>query len=166
MRRSALFFSTIVIGVGLALGAWISPPVFAPSPKALAGWPLYDRYCLPCHGASGDGRGPAAPVSAGRPRDFTKGEFAWRTTPQGSAPTRDDLRLTIRHGAPNTSMHASPLGDAEIDQLIEVVLAFAPSAKPGKPIALAAPPARDAERGKLLWTEKGCGTCHGPTGTG
>ncbi len=161
MRKAAL----IGIWSVALLAAWISQP--APvSPQRLAGWGLYDRYCLACHGESGDGKGPAAPYTAGRPRDLVKGEFAWRSTLLGTAPTRDDLRLTLRHGAPGTSMPGFSLGDAEIDQLIDVVLAFSPPAPAGTPIKLAPPGKRDPERGKLLWTEKGCGTCHGPTGTG
>lgn len=163
MRRSAL---AVVIVTGLALVAWISQPVPAPSPKALAGWSLYDRYCLPCHGEAGDGRGPAAPYSAGRPRDFTKAEFAWRTTPLGTGPTREDLKRTIAKGAPNTSMPGFPLGEAELEQLIDVVLAFGPALPAGTPIALAAPGKPDPERGKQLWTAKGCATCHGATGAG
>ncbi len=58
------------------------------------------------------------------------------------------------------------LGTVEVEQLIDVVLAFAPPAPPGTPIALAAGPKVDAERGKQLWTAKGCGSCHGPTGNG
>ncbi len=135
-------------------------------PSALPGWKLYDRLCLACHGESGDGRGPAAPYAHSRPRDFTAGNFAWRSTPLGSAPTRDDLRLTIQHGAPGTSMPAFPLGATEIDQLIDVVLAFGSPATTGTPIALTAAPKVDAERGKRLWTEKGCSSCHGPTGSG
>ena len=162
MRKAAL------IGVpALALcAAWISQPVQPASPRSLPGWALYDRYCLACHGEAGDGKGPAAPFTTGRPRDFTKGDYAWRTTPLGSAPTRDDLRLTIRHGAPATSMPAFPLEEAQLDQLVDVVLAFAPPSSTGAPIALATPGKRDPERGRQLWTEKGCGTCHGPTGNG
>jgi mono/diheme cytochrome c family protein len=157
----------LVICVAPALAAWISQPVANP-PRSQPGWALYDRLCLPCHGATGDGRGPAAPYTASRPRDFTKGEFAWRTTALGQAPTRDDVRLTIRHGAPGTSMPGFPLLAApEIDQLVDLVFAFAPPASPGTPITLAAKPATiDAKRGKQLWIEKGCATCHGVTGTG
>jgi cytochrome c len=65
------------------------------TPRALPGWPLYDRLCSACHGASGDGRGPAAPYTWGDPRDFTRGAFEWRTTPFGAAPSDDDLRRTL-----------------------------------------------------------------------
>lgn len=161
MRMAAL----IGAGIVAMLAAWISPPLPVAQTQRV-GWPLYDRLCLACHGAAGDGKGPAAPYTARRPRDFTRGVFAWRTTPLGSAPTRDDLKLAIRHGAPGTSMPGFPLGDAELDALIEVVLGFAPPAPAGAPISLAPPGKRDPERGKQLWVDKGCVTCHGPTGSG
>src|SRR5437773_1988483 len=87
-------------------------------PSALAGWPLYDRLCLACHGARGDGRGPASPYSWGRPNAFSRGEYEWRSTPIGQPPTDDDLRATISYGAPGSSMpsFADVLTHAEIDQ--------------------------------------------------
>src|SRR5262245_56760929 len=87
----------------IVLAYWI-PQGNRPAPSALAGWALYDRYCLACHGAAGDGKGPAAPYTAGRPRDLAKGELAWRTTRLGDPATDDDLRTTLRFGAPGTSM--------------------------------------------------------------
>ncbi|MEO8705012.1 MAG: c-type cytochrome [Kofleriaceae bacterium] len=152
----------------LASIAWIAQPPVQPAPSSLAGWPLYDRYCLACHGAAGDGRGPAAAFTAGRPRDLTRAEYAWRTTALGEPPSDDDLRITIQHGAPGTSMHAFDLPRGQLDQLVEVVKAFAPRAftTRGTAITLAAPPPIDRARGARLWLEKGCGSCHGPDGSG
>jgi mono/diheme cytochrome c family protein len=151
---------TLAISVGAA-------PV-ARDPRALHGWSLYDRYCLACHGANGDGRGPAAPYTSGAPRAFSEGAYAWRSTPVGQPPTDDDLRMTLRFGAAGTSMPGfeQTLSAAELDQLVEVVRALSPPAKPGRPVVLAAPPPRDAARGAELWHEKGCASCHGETGRG
>jgi len=139
-------------------------------PRAYPGWRLYDRLCLPCHGAAGDGRGPAAPYSWGAPRAFTRGTYAWRSTPTGQPPSDDDLRATIRYGAPGTSMPAFELvlSDVEIDRVIDVVKAFDPAsfAKPGKSIVVGPPRLSDAERGANLWKKQGCDTCHGATGRG
>jgi len=161
----------VLVGLVVVLGAWGMPwprKSATTPPRALPGWGLYDRLCLPCHGDAGDGRGPAAAYTHGRPRDLTRGEYSWRTTALGAAPTDDDLRLTIRHGAPGTSMPAFDLAPAQVDQLIDVVKAFAPSAfvPGGSPITLSPPPPIDAARGARLWIEKGCSTCHGPTGSG
>ena len=141
-----------------------------PDPRTLAGWPVYERLCLPCHGARGDGHGPAAPYTWGRPRAFATGDYEWRSTAVGQPPTDDDLRMTLRHGADGTSMpgFADVLGAGEIDQLIVIVKAFAPSAfaTTGKPIALGPMPAPDLARGAALWMQLGCNTCHGDGGTG
>jgi mono/diheme cytochrome c family protein len=160
----------LLVGFVILLGAWGMPwpRGTATPPRARAGWALYDRLCLACHGEAGDGRGPAAAYTRGRPRDLTRGEYAWRTTALGAAPTDDDLRRTITHGAPGTSMPAFELTPAQLDQLVDVVKAFAPQAflVGASPITLAAPPPIDVARGARLWLERGCSTCHGPTGNG
>ncbi len=141
-----------------------------PDPRGLAGWPLYERLCLPCHGALGDGHGPAAPYTWGRPRAFAGGEYEWRSTAVGQPPTDDDLRMTLRFGARGTSMpgFGDVLGAGEIDQLIDVVKAFAPTAfvTPGTPLSLGPIRPPNAARGAYLWTQLGCNTCHGDQGKG
>lgn len=141
------------------VAAW--GPVVAPrrTPQQLPGWQLYDKLCLACHGEAGDGKGPAATYTRGLPRDFTKAVYAWRSSPTG--PTRDDLRVTLRHGAPGTSMPGFELEDAQLDQLIDVVDAFGPITY-GTPIKLAT---GDAKNGAALWSKHGCTSCHG-TGDG
>jgi mono/diheme cytochrome c family protein len=160
VRKAAL----IGLGVLALSAAWISQPV-AVTPRNQPGWALYDRFCVACHGSDGNGKGPAAPYTGRRPRDFTKGEFVWRTTQNGNPPTREDLKLTIRHGSPG-AMPGFALTDAELDQLVDVVLAFAPPAAPADPVTIAPSGKRDPERGRQLWVEKGCITCHGPKGDG
>jgi cytochrome c oxidase cbb3-type subunit I/II len=149
------------------------PPRPRDEPRQLAGWAIYDRLCLACHGAAGDGRGPAAPYSWAAPRDFTSGVYKWRSTPVGQPPTDDDLRAAILHGAPGTSMPAfgGVLAARDIANLVELVKAFspAPSVAPAArvtPIVLGAPPPRDADRGSELWSQHGCTSCHGPDGRG
>jgi Cytochrome C oxidase, cbb3-type, subunit III/Cytochrome c554 and c-prime len=140
------------------VAAW--GPSVAPRRTAqqLSGWQLYDKLCLACHGAAGDGKGPAATYTRGLPRDFTKGAYAWRSTPSGQGPTREDVRATLRHGAPGTSMPGFALTDAQLDQLIDVVDTFAPIAF-GTPIKLA--PSREQKPGAALWAKYGCTSCHG-----
>src|SRR6185295_568785 len=48
-----------VTALALALGGWGPTAPQPVVPRALPGWPLYERLCLPCHGSDGDGRGPA-----------------------------------------------------------------------------------------------------------
>ena len=140
----------------------------APAPRTLPGWPLYERQCSACHGADGDGRGPAAPFTWGRPRAFAEGQYEWRTTPIGSPPTDDDLRLAIRRGVAGTSMPAFRFGAADLDALVVVLKAFAPAAfaAPAVPVVLGAASAPDPARGAMLWRTIGCVACHGAGGRG
>src|SRR5262249_23724140 len=68
------------------------------------GRPLFQRHCAPCHGDKGDGRGEQAPFCDSRPRDFTRAEFKFRSTPSGSLARTDDLVRTIEQGLRGTSM--------------------------------------------------------------
>ena len=148
--------------IACTLGAWGMPPA---TPEARRGWPLYERFCLACHGARGDGHGPAAPYVSPPPRDFTRGELKWRSVAAGQPATDDDLRTTIRFGAPGTSMpgfSALAEDDVALDQVIDVVRSFAPrSDRPGTTIVLGSPPPPDPIRGAALWAAKGCAACHG-----
>ena len=134
-----------------------------------AGWALYDRYCLACHGHAGDGRGPGAAFALERPRDFTKGDFEWRSTPVGQPPTDDDLRTTIRFGAAGSMPgFDAVLTPVELERIIEVVKGFAPRAfaATARPLSLGPDRKPEAERGAYLWDQLGCAKCHGEHGRG
>jgi mono/diheme cytochrome c family protein len=144
-------------------------------PQASPAWPLYDRFCLPCHGAAGDGKGPAAPWLWPSPRDFVRGQLKWRSTPVGSPPTSADVRAAIAYGITASGMpgFADVLDEAQLDQLAELVLTFArpamaraPAAKAAREISLGAPPAADPRRGEQQWKSLGCPVCHGERGRG
>lgn len=158
----------VVVAVIVFAAGWVTQRT-PPRPRDLPGWAIYDRYCLACHGAAGNGRGPAAPFTTTPPRDLTTGEFAWRTTPLGQPPTDDDLRTTVRFGAPGTSMHGFALADRDLELVIDVIKAFAPAtfAKRATPLALPPPLAvGNPATGSALWTAKGCASCHGADGRG
>jgi len=131
---------------------------------------LYDRYCLACHGAFGNGEGPAAPWLWPPPRDFTTGAFKWRSTASGQPPTRADVRAAIRNGTPGTSMHAfdDALTEDQIDALAQVVVDFAGGrfAPPEAAMSLDAPDDADPARGAQVYGELGCAGCHGAEGRG
>lgn len=158
----------LVVAIATASAAPGKKP--APDPRALPGWPLYDRFCLACHGAKGDGHGPAAPFTWGEPRAFAKGTYEWRSTATGEPPTDDDLRAAIRYGAPGTSMPGfdTTLSDVEIQQLIDVLKAFAPAAfaTAAKPLVIGPARKPDPSRGAELWKQQGCDKCHGADGRG
>jgi mono/diheme cytochrome c family protein len=140
-----------IIGIVVATTVAAAAP-----PRSLHAWSLYDRYCLSCHGAAGDGRGPAAPYTWPRPRDLTRGEFAFG----------DDLIATMRFGIPGTSMPAFALSPAELSSLVDVIRAFAPPQLLGRTHKLSPPPASDPARGAQLWIDRGCVACHGDDGRG
>jgi hypothetical protein len=142
----------------------------APAPSSLPGWPLYDRYCLACHGAAGDGHGPAAPWIDPPPRDFTRGAYEWRTVGVGVPPARDDLARTIADGVPGAMpAFGAALSARDVDQLIDVIAAFSPD------VLVARSQSRghakvasggDAAHGAELWQRFGCVSCHGERGRG
>lgn len=88
------------------------------------GYALYHANCLQCHGISGGGNGPTAPYLYPIPRDYRQGLFKFTSTPNGARPARDDLRRTIRHGLPGTSMPAfgTLLSEEEVEQLVDYVI--------------------------------------------
>ena len=64
---------------------------------------VYERRCIGCHGAKGDGNGPAATFLFNqRPRNFTLGVFKFRLTqradPDRWRPAADDHPRGARHG--------------------------------------------------------------------
>jgi mono/diheme cytochrome c family protein len=86
---------------------------------------VYARYCVQCHGVSGDGNGVAAAYLLPKPRDYRRGIFKFTSTTYGSKPLREDLIRTVRRGIRGTSMPAFnllPPGDQEA--VVDYVLAL------------------------------------------
>ena len=133
----------------------------------------YLRECSACHGERGDGKGPAAAFIEPRPRDFTRAQFKLRTTPSGVAPATADVVRTIERGIPGTAMPAFTfLAEREREEIAAYVLELAglldtpepqPIAAPGEP-----PPvtAATVARGKEIYANLYCHSCHGPAGKG
>jgi len=139
---------------------------------------LYVRACQSCHGRAGDGKGPAARYLDPAPRDFTTGEFKFRTTPSGTLPTEADLERTVREGIPGTSMPAwgTHLSPYELRAVIAYVKGFSPRFRaetidPAEVLVLpAAPPAaptpESLKEGAALYRLLKCWDCHGTKGKG
>jgi len=145
---------------------------------------VYERRCLGCHGANGDGNGPAATFLYNqRPRDFTTAVFKFRLTKE-PVPTDGDLLRTISRGVRGTAMppwYDLPLNDRlAVIQYIKYVLAvdrsdpskpyaFFAEEPPGPPLYIGRPPAPTQQlldRGKEVWEQGKCWECHGKTGKG
>ncbi len=145
---------------------------------------VYERRCIGCHGAKGDGNGPAATfLYRQRPRNFTLGVFKFRSTTD-PVPSDGDLLQTITRGVRGTAMPAwyeLPLTDRlAVIQYIKYELAVDRSnpekphawfveEPPGAPLYIPRPPAPTAEiiaHGKEVWQKTNCSECHGESGNG
>ena len=145
---------------------------------------VYERRCLGCHGANGDGNGPAATFLYNqRPRNFNNAVFKFRLTKE-SIPTDGDLLRTISRGVRGTAMPAwydLPINDRlAVIQYIKYVLAvdrsdpakpyaFFTEEPPSAPLYIGRPPPPTQQlldRGKEVWEQAKCWECHGKTGKG
>jgi cytochrome c oxidase cbb3-type subunit 2 len=136
---------------------------------------VYETYCVGCHGAKGDGKGPAAEMLIVKPRDFTSGLYKFRSTPNGTLPTDGDLLRTVTLGVNRTSMPEwSLLPERERFAVVEYVKTFYPGWQeqgPGTPIFVPEPPAtlgspESVARGRELYELLECRRCHGDAGRG
>jgi mono/diheme cytochrome c family protein len=133
---------------------------------------IYDRYCAACHGPDGAGDGRGAQLLYPKPRDFSRGLFKIRSTPDGQLPTDDDLLRTITQGMPGSPMPSFaflPEADRRaVAQHVKTLVKKVPPTPP-TPIAVGEEPPLSLEtlhEGKRLYTELGCNKCHGETGKG
>ena len=145
---------------------------------------VYERRCLGCHGANGDGNGPAATFLYNqRPRNFNNAVFKFRLTKE-SIPTDGDLLRTISRGVRGTAMPAwydLPINDRlAVIQYIKYVLAvdrsdpakpyaFFTEEPPSAPLYIGRPPPPTQQlldRGNEVWEQAKCWECHGKTGKG
>lgn len=164
-----------------------APAEVADATRLQRGRQLYGEHCAACHGDAGNGRGPASPLLLFPPRDFTAGEYRFRSGARGD-PVRDaDLFRTITLGTGiGAAMPAFYFLAAE-DRwaLVRRIREFSPALR-GREITIAhlgAPDGAtprserggeaagssgpgDPARGRALWDEMGCAACHGPRGAG
>ena len=163
-------------------GGSLTPPFLempvAPRPTATPatvakGKQVYEANCVQCHGPEGKGDGYGAPFLVPPPRDFTSGQFKFRTTASGQLPTDDDLFRTISRGANGTGMPPWKylLSDEDRWALVDYVKTFESrfaSARELKPMQIPDPPgrSRSIDRGREVYTRMQCAKCHGDDGRG
>jgi mono/diheme cytochrome c family protein len=170
VRRVAVL---LVLAAATASARAATPDLGTDAQRA-AGKKLYEKFCAQCHGEKGDGEGVAAAHLMPLPRNFTTGKFKIRTTPSGALPTTQDLEHVIRAGMPYSSMPAwTDFSDDEVKSLAYFVKSFSPDfAKPEfnvDPVKLPKAPAyskESAEKGRKVYEDTGCISCHGDLGRG
>lgn len=158
------------------------------APDSLAsGKRVYDQHCAACHGADGNGNGPAAVWLFPKPRNFSAGLYKIRSTPSGFLPTDEDLYRSIRNGLGGSSMPSfSYLSEPELRDVVQYVkhltatigadgsrvnlfdqaraegaLAEPITVPPEPPLTFAS-----ITRGRELYQLMQCQSCHGDTGAG
>jgi len=160
--------SGVVAGVNA-----VASSLESPAPQAQAtGEALYKEWCAFCHGENGDGNGPVAPYLKPRPRDFTSGEFKFRTTASGELPLRDDVILIVKRGVHGTAMPSweGILTNAEIDTVVDYITqTFVPRWGTYEPLVIPIPNPPGGtqamiEEGKNIYQELQCWKCHGQAG--
>src|SRR5262245_45285769 len=146
-----------------------------PAPAAATldrGKQLYEANCIQCHGQEGKGDGYGAPFLVPPPRDFTAGQFKFRTTASGQLPTDEDLFRTISRGADGTGMPPWKylLSDDERWALVDYVKTFDTRLASAKGLQLMPLPdaagSRSASRGRDVYARMQCAKCHGEDGRG
>jgi cytochrome c oxidase cbb3-type subunit 2 len=139
----------------------------------LLGEGIYLENCAACHGQKGDGKGPEAARLMTKPRDFTTGNYKFRSTPSGSLPLDEDIFKSISRGVRTTSM--LPQLHLSVNErwiMVEYLKGFSQRFKTEKrpvPIAIPDKPSPDGalfSLGKTMYAEAGCSQCHGEDGQG
>ncbi|HTF55797.1 MAG TPA: c-type cytochrome [Planctomycetota bacterium] len=151
------------------------------------GAPLYDRFCVHCHGEKGDGKGDLAPMLIPPPRDFTKGVFKGRSSHPKLPPTATDLMRSLVHGIPLSAMLSYSFIDTDMQMMLighVKSLAVDTSVVPpldhfargfGFPLksgnfhrdaGMPFPTAEAVARGRALFDRLNCVACHGEKGDG
>jgi len=182
-RRCVLLLAGSVLLPGLApaqdfaaKGFKLGPtsPREASAEDLAAGKALYGDLCSQCHGEEGDGQGVMADLLHPRPRDFRRGIYKIRRTPQGELPTDEDLFRIVANGMPGSSMPTwrGLLTDAQIWQLVDYIKSFSPDFvdyPPEKQFLLGGQPdptPESLERGAQVYEKAECAKCHGEGGRG
>ncbi len=153
------------------------------SSKGELGKQVYQKYCVICHGAKGDGKGligiihrveKSGLVWATFPRDFTVGVFKFRSTPTGFLPTDDDLMKVIESGILRSGMPSHiDVSLEERKAVLEYIKSFSmrweeedqgDSLQAKAPSWLGNPDS--VAKGKQVYDQMKCWECHGQEGKG
>jgi cytochrome c oxidase cbb3-type subunit I/II len=151
-----------------------SAPAFTNAAAIEHGKDVYQRRCIGCHGEKGDGKGTAPSLvlfTVSLPRDFTSGQFKFRTTQTGALPRDADLYRTITAGIRGTAMPTwFNLSEDDRWDVIHYIKTFDPdfdAIPPEQPLYIPQAPSSTEElvaQGKKLFEDLKCWECHGHEG--
>ena len=157
----------------LVAAAGLSASAAAEPGDAKNGKIIYAKRCQLCHGVEGDGGGPAAERLNPPPRDFSEGQYKYKTTHFDDAiPNDEDLFRMIRDGMPGTAMPgwSDILSEQDLWDLTAYIKIFAgleeekPSEQVDYGTQIASSP-ESIETGRKLFLDR-CAECHGDLGKG
>ncbi len=178
--RWLLFFFMPALFVYGLLHVYSSKPAQAKKTKELtaqeeAGRKVYNKFCVGCHGVNGDGKSEAAKFFRDKPPNFHTAVFRWKSTPEGTLPTDEDLLHVLNWGIPQTPMPSFKLvPEVQKRAVIAYIKTFSDrweKEQPGesvyknikRPDYFGTP--ESVERGKKLFATN-CTACHGEKGKG
>lgn len=142
---------------------------------------VFESRCSGCHGLTGDGNGPGAPMLNPKPRNLQSGIFKFKSGPVGTMPSDADLMKTLNQGVIGTSMPSFRLmSDTRKLALIQYIKTLAPEAWKNANAESAVAPLqlpsgmftqkaaflKSAAEGRVWFQEMGCVACHGNSGRG
>ena len=109
------------LGACVVVAVWSvaqAPPAF--SGNAGKGRPLYEKYCLMCHGAEGRGDGPMGLQLRPPAANFHK--------PESKRKADAELLKTIREGHPETAMSSwkNALSDDQLTDILAYIRKLSP----------------------------------------
>ncbi|MBI4502999.1 MAG: c-type cytochrome [Gemmatimonadetes bacterium] len=156
----------------MALGI-LAFPASGFAQDAQRGKAIYEKWCLECHGETGEGDGAGAKFMLPPPRNFTQAVYQIRTTASGELPTDADLEQVVAEGMPGTAMPEwkSKLSDGERKDVIAYIKKFSTffEGPAPKPLDFGKAPSSSAEgiaEGRKTYEKLECFKCHGMKGRG
>ena len=175
-----LFFFFPALFIYGLLHVYSSKPAQAKRTKDLtaqeeAGRKVYNKFCVGCHGVNGDGNSEAAKFFKDKPPNFHTAVFRWKSTPEGTLPTDEDLMHILNWGIPQTPMPSFKLvPEVQKRAVIAYIKTFSDrwqKEQPGESVYKNIKRPSDfgsqelITRGKELYAQN-CTACHGEQGRG
>lgn len=132
------------------------------------GYGVYQRYCVSCHGAEGNGAGKASRRMKVKPRDFRLGHFKFKAVVDEGLPTDEDLSRVVRRGLKGTEMMPVALPPEDLHAVIQYIKTFSDrwsEEEPGEAVKVPEDPWEDVKaaevRGRVVYHgSEQCWRCH------